>query len=122
LTGSKAGVPSHVYALLSRQPQILLLFLLANYPQQKLKSRIKKYLFKAPQTRANLPRAELQAMGVKPGPEFDRIIERLFLDQLDGKIKTHQQALKRMKELAGIEPLPGETKKPSPKHHGKKKK
>jgi tRNA nucleotidyltransferase/poly(A) polymerase len=122
LASSKAGLQSYVYAMLSSQPLILLLFLLANYPQQKIKSRIKNYLFKAPQIRANLPRAELQAMGVKPGPEFDRILERLFLDQLDGKIKTHQQALKRLKELAGIEPVPEKAKETTSEHHGKKKK
>jgi len=122
LSGSKAGLPSYVYTLLSSQPQILLLFLLANYPQQKIQSRIKSYLFKAPQIRAGLPRAELQAMGVKSGPELDRILERLFQEQLDGKIKTHQQALKRLKDLAGIAPLPEEAKKPAPKHQGKKKK
>jgi len=122
LTGSKAGLPSRVYALLSSQPQILLLFLLANYPQQKIQSRIKNYLIKAPQIRANLPRTELQAMGVKPGPELDRILERLFLEQLDGKVKTHLQALKRLKELAGIEPAPEKAKQTASKHHGTKKK
>ena len=122
LTGSKAGLPSYVYGLLSGQPQILLLFLLANYPQQKIKSRIKNYLFKAPQIRADLPRAEVQAMGVKPGPELDRYLERLFLEQLDGKVKTHLQALKRLKELAGIEPAPEKPKQTAAKQPGKKTK
>ena len=122
LSGSKAGLPSHVYAMLSTQPLILLLFLLANYPQQNIQNRIKNYLFKAPQIRANLPRAELQAMGVKPGPELDRILERLFLEQLDGKVKTHLQALKRLKELAGIEPAPEKAKQTPSKNDGTKKK
>ena len=46
-------------------------------------------------------------MGVKPGPEFERILSRIFALQLDGKIKSHPQLMKEMRELAGIkEPAP----------------
>jgi tRNA nucleotidyltransferase/poly(A) polymerase len=107
LASSKANLPSQVYTLLSQQPQPLLLFLLVNVPQAKVRSRLKNFLLKFPQVRARLPRAELQALGVKPGGEFEKILERVFLDQLDGKIKTHQQLVKQLRALAGIkEPQP----------------
>jgi hypothetical protein len=122
LSSPKAALPSQVHAALSDQPPILLLFLLVNYPQQKIRSRIKNYLAKVPQLRAKLPRAELQAMGVKPGPTFDRILEQLFLDQLDGKIRTPPQALKHLKVLGGLEPAPAEPRKASAPHRGKKEK
>ena len=111
LASAKASRPSQVYALLSKYPQHLLLFLLVYYPQARIQARVKSYLFKFPQVRARLPRAELQAMGLAPGPKFEKIMERVFLDQLDGKIRTQPQLLKALRELSGIkEPAP----KPEP--------
>jgi len=117
LSSSKAEIPSHVYALLSPQPQPLLLFLLAHSSRIKVQNRIKNYLFKFPLIRASLPRTELQSLGIKPGPEFDRILEQIFALQLDGKIKSHQQLMKELRALAGIKEPP-----PPPIHPPKKTK
>jgi tRNA nucleotidyltransferase/poly(A) polymerase len=107
LGGGKAGLPSQVYNVLSPQPQPLLYYLLTNTKSAKIQNRIKNFLFKFPQIRASLPRKELQSLGVKPGPEFERILSRIFALQLDGKIKSHPQLMKEMRELAGIkEPAP----------------
>jgi tRNA nucleotidyltransferase/poly(A) polymerase len=111
LGSAKAKLPSQVYALLCTQPLTLLLYLLATSPRAILQKRIRNYIFKYSQARARMPRAELQGLGVKPGREFEKIIERIFVEQLDGKIKTHQQLLKRMRELAGIKEPPA---KPRP--------
>jgi hypothetical protein len=83
-----------------------LLFLLAYYPQAKVQSRIKNYLTKYLPLRAKLPQAELQALGFKRGAKFDQIIESVFLDQIDGKIKTPQQLTKALRERAGIKEPP----------------
>ncbi len=115
LASAKASLPSQVYTLLSPQPQPLLLYLLANTKSAKVQNRIKAFLFKAPQIRSRLPRAELQSLGVKPGPEFDRILSRIFALQLDGKIKTHPQLMKEMRELAGIKEPPPPPPTPAPK-------
>jgi tRNA nucleotidyltransferase/poly(A) polymerase len=115
LATAQAEQPSQVYALLAPQPQPLLLYLLASTKSAKVQNRIKSHLFKFPLIRARLPRTELQSLGVKPGPEFDRIIEEVFARQLDGKIKTHQQLMKEMRELAGIkEPPPPPPPPPAP--------
>ena len=106
LSSAKCGVPSQAYKVLSQQPRPLLLFLLAYYPQAKVQSRIKNYLVKAPQIRARLPESELLVLGVKPGPKFEKILERIFLDQLDGKIKSHQQLIQELRTLAGIKERP----------------
>jgi len=111
LGGGKAARPSQVYALLTGTPRHLILFLLVHYPQVKIQSRIKSFLFKFPQVRARLPRAELQALGFAPGPKFEKIMERIFIDQLDGRIKGHTQLVKELRSLGGIkEPEP----KPKP--------
>ncbi|HET9178182.1 MAG TPA: hypothetical protein VFQ24_07475 [Terriglobia bacterium] len=113
LSSARCGIPSQAYKLLSQQPRPLLLYLLAYYPQAKIQSRIKNYLVKAPQLRAHLPETELLVLGVKPGPKFDKILERIFLDQLDGKIKTHQQLVQELRSLAGIKEPPAPPVQPA---------
>jgi tRNA nucleotidyltransferase (CCA-adding enzyme) len=116
LDSAKANLTSQVYSLLSPQPQPLLFYLLVNTKDAKVQNRIKSFLFKFPQIHASLPRAELAALGVKPGPEFDRILSKMFALQLDGKIKSHPQLMKEMRELAGIKESPP----PPPVHPPKK--
>jgi len=101
LSSAKCGTPSQVYKLLSQQPRPLLLYLQAYYPQAKIQSRIKSFLVKAPQIRERLPESELLVLGVKPGPKFDKILERIFFDQLDGKIRTQQQVVQALRSLSG---------------------
>jgi tRNA nucleotidyltransferase (CCA-adding enzyme) len=106
LASSKCATPSQAFKLLSGQPEPLLLFLLAYYPQPKVQGRVMNYLVKVPEVRARLPRQDLLALGVKAGPNFEKILERIFFDQLDGKLKTHQQVEKEMRALAGIKEPP----------------
>jgi hypothetical protein len=113
LGSGKAALPIRAYKLLTDQPPTLLLFLLVHYRQAKIQNRIKKFQRKARRLKAALPRAEFLAMGVKAGPKFEAILERLFLDQLDGRIKTHAQLLKEFRKHAGIpEPKPPKPPKP----------
>ncbi len=106
LASGKAALPSNAYRLLESVPKPVLLFMLAFFPQAKVQSRLKNFLFKAPQVRARLPRAELEALGVQLGPAHERIIERVFFQLLDGKIKTSQQLTRMLRELAGIKEPP----------------
>lgn len=121
LSGRHASLPSQAYKILEGQPRTLLLFLLAHFPQAKIQNRIKNFLNKAPVVLSSMPRAEMLAMGAKPGPKFEKMLERLFFEQLDGKIKTHQQLLKEFRKLAGIpEPKPPAPPKPVKKVRAEK--
>lgn len=102
LSGSRAAHLSHVYEILSPQPKALLLYLLIHHPQSAVQKRVKDYLQKIPEVRARLPHSELQALGVKSGPQFDKIVDRIFREQLDGVLKTPQQVTKALREYAGI--------------------
>ncbi len=106
LSAAKCGTPSQAYKVLSLQPADFLLYILAYYPHAKIQSRVKNFMEKVPQFRGRLPESELLVLGVKPGPKFDKILERVFLDQLDGKIKSHQQLLQELRSLAGIKDKP----------------
>jgi len=46
---------------------------------------------------------DLIAMGLKPGPIFSKILDAIKDDQLEQKITTKEEALKRAKELVSIE-------------------
>jgi tRNA nucleotidyltransferase (CCA-adding enzyme) len=121
LGSSKAALPSQAYTLLWGQPQPLLLFLLVNHRQATIQARVKSYLFKYLFVRTKLPRAELLTLGLEPGPTFEKILHRLFLEQLDGKIKTHQQLLKEFRALAGLkEPPPPKPSKLAPRRARKR--
>jgi tRNA nucleotidyltransferase (CCA-adding enzyme) len=106
LSSAKYGIPSQAYKLLSQQPRPLLLYVLAYFPQAKVQSRVKNYLVKVPQIRARLPESELLVLGMKPGPKFDKVLERVFFDLLDGKIRNHQQLVQELRSLAGIKEPP----------------
>src|SRR6266567_4589345 len=107
LASPRFGVPSRAYKLLTGQPPTLLLFLLVHYPKPQIQKRIKNFLHKYALVHTRLPRAEFLAMGAKPGPKFEKILEQLFFDQIDGKIRTPQQLAKEFRKLAGIpEPIP----------------
>jgi tRNA nucleotidyltransferase/poly(A) polymerase len=122
LSGAKASLPSQVYTLLVPQPRPVLYYTLASTKSAKVQNRIKSFLFKFPEIRSRLPRTELQSLGVKPGPEFDRILNHIFALQLDGKIKSHPQLMKEMRELAGIkEPPPAPPPPPPAAPHKKGK-
>jgi tRNA nucleotidyltransferase (CCA-adding enzyme) len=120
LGSAKATLPSQVYNVLAPQPRPLLFYLLASTKSAKVQNRIKSFLFKFSEIRSRLPRTELQSLGVKPGPEFDHILAQIFALQLDGKIKSHPQLMKEMRELAGIKEPPPPPPAPAPKK-GKEK-
>lgn len=103
LAAAKMSTPSAVYKFLDGKPQPLLLYVLTHYPQPKIQTRVKSFLFKFPQIRANLPRAELEALGVDPGPQAEGILNQLFLSILDGKVKTESQITNALRHLAGLE-------------------
>lgn len=106
LAASKMNAPSAVYKFLDGKPQSLLLYVLAHYPQPKIQTRVKNFLFKVPQIRAKLPRAELQSLGIDPGPQAEEVLNKLFLLTLDGRVSTQSQTTKALRELAGLESEP----------------
>jgi len=106
LGSAKASRSSQVYAILSSAPPPMPVLLLARYPQPLLQNRVKAFFTKFPEVRAAAPRAELEAIGMPPGPKFDHVLEQVFLDQLDGKLKTPPQITKALRTYSGIKEPP----------------
>jgi tRNA nucleotidyltransferase (CCA-adding enzyme) len=102
LETDKAAKPSSVYKLLQTKPQPLLFYTLSHYRQAQVQNPLKNFLFKYPQIREKLPRLELQALGVEPGPRFEKILNDLFMAMLDGRVRAETQIMKTLRDLAGI--------------------
>jgi len=102
----KVTKPSQVYMLLNGVPRALAATLLINAANASVQNRVKAFFTKVPPLRAQLPRAELEAMGAPPGPKFEQILERVLLYKLDGKLKTPNQITQALRDLSGIKAPP----------------
>ena len=106
LAGPKVCKPSQVCTLLASSSTSLGLFLLVYDVRPAVQNRIKAYFTKYLPMRAALPRAELQSLGLSPGPKFEKVMDQVFLDEIDGKIKSPQQMTKLLMDYAGIKAPP----------------
>lgn len=121
LSGPKVGKPSQVYTLLASSAAAQVLFLLVYDARPAVQNRVKAYFTKYLVARAGLPRAELRSLGLPAGPKFEKVMEQVFLDELDGKVKSPQHMTKLLMDYAGIKtpppppPPPAKTGKPAAK-------
>ncbi|MGH9790022.1 MAG: hypothetical protein ACRD5W_02320, partial [Candidatus Acidiferrales bacterium] len=106
------------YDYLESVPRGILAFILAEYTQPAAISKIRMYLNKWKPLRLSLPAAELEAMGMARGPEFEKVLERLFNAQLVGRGRNLQDRSKLLRKLSGIK---GEVKKKEEKKKEEKK-
>ena len=106
LGSSKATKSSQVYSILSVAPPPLPVLLLVRHPQPAIQNRVKAFFTRFPAVRSAVPRAELEAMGMPAGPKFEKVLEQVFLDQLDGKLKTPPQITKALRAYSGIKEPP----------------
>ena len=113
LRGSKTKTAKQAYGVISTTPPGMLVFLMAEFRNAKVATKIRNYLQKWRPIRLNLPSGELESLGVPRGPKFDKILEDLFDMQLRGRGKDPTDVTKLLKQLAGIkdEPKPKEEKK-----------
>ena len=113
LRGSKTKTAKQAYEVISSTPPGLIVFLMAEFRNAKVATKIRNYLQKWRPIRLALPSAELESLGVPRGPKFDKILEQMFELQLRGRGKNPPDVTKLLKQLAGIkdEPKPKEEKK-----------
>lgn len=112
LKGRQTEAPKDAYRYLEKMPRDLMAFAQVEHSNPRVNNKIRNYLHKWRPLRMSLPAAELEALGVARGPQFDRILEQLFELQLKGKGKTAIDRAKILRQLAGIKPEP---KKPEKK-------
>lgn len=77
----------------------VLLYLAAAARQEEVKRFVSLYLTRLRAIRCSLDGQQLKALGLRPGPEFRRIMERLLTARLDGEVATEDEERALVLEL-----------------------
>lgn len=83
--------PAEVYHLLSGLSDETLLFLMAKSKGETVKRQVSAFLTTYQQVKPILTGTDLKMMGLKPGPQFKKILDRLLDVRLNGEIKTERE-------------------------------
>jgi tRNA nucleotidyltransferase (CCA-adding enzyme) len=83
--------PAEVYRLLSGLSDETLVGLMAKSKGESAKRQISAYFTTFRHVKPVLSGSDLKAMGIKPGPEFKRILVRLLDARLNGEVKTESE-------------------------------
>lgn len=119
LKNRKMNAARDAYAYIASLPPEVLAFIEVETPNPAALSKIRAYVQKWRPLRLSLPTAELDALGVPRGPQFDKIMEQLFDAQLRGKGKTPEDRTKLLRQYAGIKDEPKKKPEKEKKAKGK---
>ena len=91
--------PSAVYRALHAvpEPALVIMSLLATGPTA---TRIKRYLSELKDVRPLVGGAELRVLGLRPGPLYRQVLDKLLFARLDGRIRTMSEELTLCRRLA----------------------
>jgi tRNA nucleotidyltransferase (CCA-adding enzyme) len=105
LTDGRVMRPSQVYRLLADFSDEALVLLLArqvarrHVPQLNLLKRQLVAYVRSRAVKPALTGRDLQAMGLKPGPQYKKILDRLFDARLDGEVKTASEGRQLLQQV-----------------------
>lgn len=84
--------PSEIAAALETAPTEILVYLLAKPMAPRARRRIREYLADLRPRPPLLDGARLKSLGGRPGPAFGRVLAAVRAAQLDGEVRSRQQA------------------------------
>jgi tRNA nucleotidyltransferase (CCA-adding enzyme) len=91
--------PSETVAILAGLSEECLVFLLAKNASETAKRYLSQYLTTYRDVKPALTGKALQAFGIRPGPFYRTILERLTEARLDGEVKSEEEERALVKEL-----------------------
>jgi tRNA nucleotidyltransferase (CCA-adding enzyme) len=107
LSGHALLRPSKIYRMLSDLPDEGVALVLAKgwtttkgLPTRRLQRRLKKYLTRDRHVTTTINGETLKRLGLQPGPQFRKILDRLLDERLDGRITARAQEQDRARALA----------------------
>jgi len=93
--------PADTYRLFQGQADETLLFLMAKSKSESAKRRISAYLTTDRHVRPALTGTALKAMGLKPGPQYKKLLETLLEARLNGRVTSEAEERALVKQLIG---------------------
>lgn len=92
--------PAETYRLLCGLSDETLLGLMTKSKGESVKRRISAYVTTYQQIKPVTTGADLKAMGLKPGPQFKKILDRLLDARLNGEVTTDEQERKLLHKVS----------------------
>ncbi len=92
--------PSEVYRLLTGLADETLLLLMAKAKSDTVKRQVSAYFTTYQRTRPLLTGVDLKALGLKPGPQFKKILDQLRDARLDGDVESEADERRLLTRLA----------------------
>src|ERR1700693_6505307 len=107
LMGKEAATPSRTWNLLSAARPEMILFLAVTARHQTVAQKIKNFLTKWRDVQKKIPLPEMTELLITPAlPEYPKIARDVFMLLLDGRLRSHTEALKFLKPFAPPPPPP----------------
>ncbi|MGH7208047.1 MAG: CCA tRNA nucleotidyltransferase [Nitrospiraceae bacterium] len=102
LAGPPPPRPSDTYRALAGLSEEVLLFMTAKTGSRTIKRQIGTYLTRFKQVKPLLSGADLKALGLKPGPLYKQILDRLLDARLNGKVKTEAEERELLRRMVKV--------------------
>jgi tRNA nucleotidyltransferase (CCA-adding enzyme) len=99
LSKSRKQQPSHIYRALCDFPDEVLIFLMAKVQSETVKQHLSAFLKTYRHIHPILNGTDLKRMGLKPGPQFRSILDKLLDARLNGEVKTESDEWNLIKQL-----------------------
>jgi tRNA nucleotidyltransferase (CCA-adding enzyme) len=93
--------PSRVYDLLAPLDIEQILLMMAKARKESARRHISLYLTRLREVRVSLTGDDLKTLGIPPGPQYKKILADLMDAKLDGVVKTPEDEIDFVKNLAG---------------------
>jgi tRNA nucleotidyltransferase (CCA-adding enzyme) len=96
---NKSGSMSQLYFTLINLPLEGLLFIMASSKNEDLKKNVSLFLSQLRNESIEISGKDLKALGLPPGPAYNRIMNHILTDKLDGRAGDRSSQLARAMEL-----------------------
>jgi len=96
--------PADTYRLLSGLPDETLLSMMAKSKGESVKRQVSAFLTTYQHVKPVITGVDLKELGLKPGPQFKKILDRLLDARLNGEVKTESEEQELAKRFVAKEP------------------
>lgn len=92
--------PFELFSLLKDIPDEGLIFLtILSKKKRQMKNRVKQFITELRSIRIYITGKDLEELGVKPGPLYKEIINKIYREKINGKIKTREEELELLRVM-----------------------